>query len=382
MSRNAEGNEGMTEGISEEGSSRRNFFRNLFRIAGFALVSKYLTNAKPASAETEKSRTIDWEHYAPPPEGVVLERFFKSNNKRTILYLPDVHPTPSRLTQKHNILVARVQRQLYTIVADLAKRGLKILLIKENEPEDESPQKIRKRIDSTIHPISLGRDNPWEEGLHELIAAFRKNPQVPRKELAKRLIKEWMIASAPALIATFPKEIIPIGCMSRDDLDRNKQLWAKMIDWNDKFGWNEKFSNFQCPNTPLVFSEVAANFLKNSKPKKEEVDCYCDVRQQAMWLKAEIVKERYIFAARKEIKKALEYKGAEECIAIISGAAHLHEAVRLLRGQQDVNYFVVAPKAIEALSKSGLVAPLDVNGLNFPDSQDGTCAQWEAAGKK
>jgi len=380
MSQNGERNEGMTEGISEEGSSRRKFFRNLALIGvGSVLFSGRSASAKSVSAKKEKPRIIDWEHYAPPPEGVVLERFVKPNNKKTILYLPNEHPvtsSPINEDDKDDFRTIRVQRQLYFIVADLVERGLKIALVRENRLEDKTPQQLREEIDNIGKPHFVFERvlNQWEIGLYQLIAAFRENPRVPRKKLTNVLIKEWRIDANAALIATFPEEIVPIGCMSHEDMARDERLSAMIRDWN------EKIFTLQCPNAPLALSEAAMKFIQGNKAK-EVVDCYCGVKQQGTRLKEVFANERQVIAAKKEIKRALEYKGAEECTAVISGVTHLHEALRALRARQDVNYLVVAPKAIETEARLNLVEPINTS-LRFPDSEDGTCAQWETARKK
>lgn len=363
----------------QEGLYRREFIVGSLLLLGGSLTleaclkthRKALSAVGVDSEEPElKKLGFDFETYAPPPEGVIIERSFKPGNKRTVLYLPNKHPTSS-LGNIFDISIDEVQRQLFIIVADLIEKGLKIPLVLEGEPEDLTPEKIMRKFDSML---SFPPDSfmLWDNGLYKLLTLLRSQKQGSNKgQMAREFMQKWIVKSGPALLATFPDEIIPIGSTGPDDKIKEDQLMAKLVAWNKKLD----DSASKCPNVPLRFSEASKRFFKGSKNKKV-VDCYCGVRHDSTQLKAEMVQQRQINASTREMEMALEYPGPEECVVVIAGLNHLAEAARILRTQKNVNYLVVAPKALESPARQGLTNPIDI-GLNFPDSKDGTCAQWE-----
>ncbi len=299
--------------------------------------------------------------YTPPPEGVIVKKSIKLENRKTVIYIADEHPISMADRQK-SPRAFQAQRELYLIIEDLVRKYGKVPVVLENWPIGLTTSHILETNGEVFAETSQDPD-----GVMKRIVAERDLSQ--RASIARNSVGNNIVPGSMFAMLAYPDRVIPVGSVTMEELQR--------IDVLDKAFFQvaqitEHPSEVQCGGA-LNFSQARDAFRKG-KRTRNIVDCYCAVRDKILAIVDAFMEDRAVLAPKREMISAFSVLDQEnsDFVVVVGGLNHVPESLRLLDGESDVNYIVVSPKALgEHFPKALTVSGFPV--IEFEDDKDGTC---------
>lgn len=322
---------------------------------------------------TEINHRFNLETYTPPKEGVIIAQRVKNPEKRTVLYLPDQHPYKTRPIIEDNqwFTALKVQQELYFIVKDLIERGIQVPLMIEHWESGQTLAEYQQYL------ASLDRPALEENGKVAILKILQEKDLIRRKILTEEYaLGHGPVLAGDVLAATYPETIVPFGLKSADSNDKSDRLGLRFRQFVHAHSHPETAQCTDVTGTIATLREVLRRFVGGVDRSASTVDCYCSFRQNADVAVKEFFHERTVVVAQKEIDEVMAYKGNSNVVVVIAGSGHMSEAVNTLE-QHDVNYFVIAPRAIETVAREQLETGLSLPKEMLRDDEAGTCRSWE-----
>lgn len=300
--------------------------------------------------------------YTPPPEGVIVKKFFKSGNRKTVIYIADEHPIDGADKQKLP-KAFNAQRELYFIIEDIVRKYGQVPLVLENWPIGLTTQHIVEAKGDTF--IEAGQD---PDGVMKRIIGerdFSKRAEISHQSVGNNIVPGSMFA-----MLSYPDKVIPIGSVTMQELEELDALTRSFFSSSSAI---DHPSEVKCSNT-LTFAQAKDAFEKG-KRGKSVVDCYCAVRHEVLAIVEAFFNDRLVLSPRREMVSALTvFDSGSDFAVIAAGINHIPESLKLLDERGDINYIVVSPRSIQDAFPRALTTPI-VPTINLEDDKDGTCAR-------